>query len=138
MERTLVIFKPDCMEQRLVGTILSRFESAGLDIAGSKLMLLSKDVLLKHYEHIMCYPFFPKLLEFMRSRPVLVMALDGENAISKVRDLIGPTDSSTAPKGTIRGDFGENSMFNMMHASDSVESAQIELKRFFNETDFLK
>lgn len=131
MQKTFVIYKPDCMEKRVVGAVLSRFESAGFEVVGCKMMRLSPEVLREHYAHVASKPFYPEIEQFMSSRPVIVMALRGDNIVAKVRDLLGPTDSRKAPKGTIRGDFGTEMMKNVVHASDSDENAQIELKRFF-------
>jgi nucleoside-diphosphate kinase len=131
MEKTLIILKPDCMEKRLAGTVLDRFQTAGFDIVAAKLTRLSPALLAQHYAHIADKPFFPALAEFMGSRPVLVVALQGENAIARVRELLGPTDSTKAPKGTIRGDYGTNVSVNICHASDSPESAAAEIARFF-------
>ncbi|MFT4692675.1 MAG: nucleoside-diphosphate kinase [Limisphaerales bacterium] len=130
-ETTLVLFKPDCIEKQLSGEVLKRFQEAGLGIRGIKMMRLSEDVLREHYAHIADMPFFPEIVEFMQSSPVVALALVGENAIAQVRDLIGPTDSTAAPKGSIRGDFGLDKMKNICHASDSPEAATAELKRFF-------
>ncbi len=131
MERTFIICKPDAMEKRLVGTVLSRFEAAGFDIVGCKMGRLSPALLREHYAHVASKPFYPEIEAFMSSRPVVMVALQGENIVQRVRDLLGPTDSRKAPKGTIRGDFGTEMMKNVVHASDSVENAQIELARFF-------
>lgn len=131
MERTFIICKPDAMEKRLVGTVLSRFEAAGFDIVGCKMGRLSPALLREHYAHVASKPFYPEIEAFMSSRPVVMVALQGENIVQRVRDLLGPTDSRKAPKGTIRGDFGTEMMKNVVHASDSVENAKIELARFF-------
>ena len=131
MQKTFIIFKPDCMEKRVVGTVLSRFEAAGFTVVGCKMARLSAEVLREHYAHVADKPFYPEIEKFMRSRPVIMMALQGENVIQRVRDLLGPTDSRKAAKGTIRGDFGTEMMKNVVHASDSVENAQAELARFF-------
>jgi nucleoside-diphosphate kinase len=131
MEKTFVIFKPDCMEKRLVGTVLSRFEAAGFDVIGCKMTRLSPALLREHYAHVATKPFYPEIEAFMSSRPVIMIAMQGENIVQRVRDLLGPTDSRKAPKGTIRGDFGTEMMKNVVHASDSVDNAQAELARFF-------
>lgn len=131
MEKTFIIFKPDCMEKRLVGTVLQRFEAAGFDVIGCKMMRLSSALLREHYAHVASKPFYPEIEQFMSSRPVIALALRGENIVQKVRDLLGPTDSRKAPKGTIRGDFGTEMMKNVVHASDSVENGRIEIARFF-------
>ena len=131
MEKTLIIFKPDCMEKREVGNVLDRFERAGFSIIGCKMTQLSPKILKEHYAHVAKLPFYPEIEAFMSSRPVIVMALQGPSVVSKVRDLLGPTDSRKAPKGTIRGDFGTEMMKNVVHASDSVENAMAEIARFF-------
>ncbi len=137
MQKTFVIFKPDCMEQKHVGNVLGRFEQAGFEIVGCKLIRLSPQILRDHYAHVADKPFYPEIEEFMSARPVLVMALKGENIVAAVRDLLGPTDSRKAAKGTIRGDFGTDMMKNVVHASDSDENARIELARFFKSGELL-
>ena len=131
IEQTVVIFKPDAMEKRVVGTVLSRFEAEGFDVIGCKLARLTPEVLQVHYAHIIELPVYPRLVAFMISRPVVMMVLQGENAVQRVRAMLGPTDSTKAAKGTIRGDFGTNGMINVLHASDSPESGRIEIERFF-------
>ena len=135
MQKTFVIFKPDCMEKRLVGTVLARFEAAGFDVIGCKMALLSPALLREHYAHVADKPFYPAIEEFMHSRPVIMMALQGKDIVQRVRELLGPTDSRKAPKGTIRGDFGTEMMKNVVHASDSVENAKAELARFFKPNE---
>jgi nucleoside-diphosphate kinase len=102
MQKTLIIFKPDCMEKHLVGAVLDRFEKAGFGIVGCKMTRLSPPVLREHYAHVASLPFYPDIERFMGSRPVIVMVLEGENIVKRVRDLLGPTDSKKAAKGTIR------------------------------------
>jgi nucleoside-diphosphate kinase len=131
MEKTLIIFKPDCIEKRHVGNVLDRFEKAGFSIVACKMTQLTPQILREHYAHVAGMPFYPEIEKFMSSRPVIVIALQGQSVVSKVRDLLGPTDSRKAPKGTIRGDFGTEMMMNVVHASDSVENARTELARFF-------
>lgn len=126
------------MKKKLMGTVLSRFETEGFSVAGCKMMRLDSDLLQNHYSHIAHLPFFPEIEEFMSSEPVVVMILQGDGVIAKVRELLGPTDSTKAPAGTIRGDFGETVMINVVHASDSPEAAEDEIKRFFSESDFIK
>lgn len=135
MQKTFVIFKPDCMEQRHVGEVLGRFESAGFTIVGCKMARLTPALLREHYAHVADKPFYPEVEQFMSSRPVIMLALQGDNIVAKVRDLLGPTDSRKAAKGTIRGDFGTEMMKNVVHASDSDENAQLELKRFFKSDE---
>lgn len=132
-ETTLILFKPDCVQSRLVGEVLKRFEGEGFSIRGFKMMQLDDAILKEHYAHIADLPFFPDVASFMRSSPVIAMALSGENVIARVRDLLGPTDSTQAPKGTIRGDFGVDKMSNICHASDSTEAAEAEIHRFFQQ-----
>lgn len=131
MERTLILCKPDCVSRNLVGTVLDRFERAGLSIAATKMLRLTPALLTEHYSHLVDRPFFPEIVAFMQSQPVVAVILSGDNAVAKVRELLGPTDSRKAPKGTLRGDFGTGSMENIAHASDSVENAELEVKRFF-------
>jgi len=131
MQKTFVIFKPDCMEKRLVGSVLSRFEAAGFDVVGCKMARLTPALLREHYAHVADKPFYPEIEQFMSSRPVIMVALRGADVVQKVRDLLGPTDSRKAAKGTIRGDFGTEMMKNVVHASDSDENAKVELARFF-------
>ncbi len=131
METTLILLKPDCVLNRHVGNVLSRFEGQGFRICGIKVMPLDSALLREHYAHISDKPFFPEVEAFMQSSPVFAVALAGENVITRVRELTGPTDSRKAAKGTIRGDLGKDIMENVIHASDSPEGARAELKRFF-------
>jgi len=131
MQTTLILLKPDCIATGRVGEVIRRFEEAGFQIRGAKMFELSGELLREHYSHLLDKPFFPEIVTFMQSTPVIALALAGENAVDRVRTLIGPTDSKKAEKGTIRGDFGVDVMVNIAHASDSAENAAIELKRFF-------
>ena len=133
MEETLIIPKPDCMEKRIAGEVITRFENAGFDIVASKVTQLDGPILREHYAHVADMPFFPEIEAFMSSCPVMPMILRGENVIAQVRELLGPTNSKEAPKGTIRGDLGTDMMRNVVHASDSPESAAAEKARFFPE-----
>ncbi len=119
------------MDQKHVGEVVSRFEKAGFDIVGCKMTRLTATQLREHYAHVADKPFYPEIEAFMSSRPVIVLALRGENVVATVRDLLGPTDSRKAAKGTIRGDFGTEMMKNVVHASDSEENGKIEIARFF-------
>jgi len=131
MEKTLIIFKPDSAEKRKIGTIMAKFEKAGFDIVGCKMMQLNEDLLSQHYAHIRELDVYPTLVEFMSSRPVIVAVVMGDSVVKRVRKLIGPTDSTEAAPGTVRGDWGTNKMRNLIHASDSPENAAIEIDRFF-------
>ena len=132
MEKSLIIIKPDCMKAKNAGNVISRFEKEGFDICDCKMMTLTEELLKGHYSHLADKPFFPEIVEFMSSHPVIVKILQGDNAISRIRDLLGPTDSTVAEKGTIRGDLGIDKQRNVCHASDSPEAAEDEIKRFFS------
>lgn len=134
-ETTMILLKPDAIEKHLTGTVLARFQAAGFVIRAIKMMQLDETILRDHYAHITHIPVFPQLLAFMQRTPVIALVLEGHDAIAKVRDLIGPTNSQAAAPGTIRGDFGENMMVNVCHASDSCESAAIEINRFFHPSE---
>jgi nucleoside-diphosphate kinase len=138
-ETTLILFKPDAITKNLTGEVLARYAKEGFLIRGIKMMTLSDELLAEHYSHIADMPFFPSVREFMQETPVIALALEGDSVITRVRDLLGPTDSTTAPAGTIRGDFGDKSgdskMRNVCHASDSPEAAAAEIKRFFDEAE---
>lgn len=131
MQRSLILLKPDCLEKRVAGQVITRFEDNGYSIIATKMIQLDEQLLLEHYAHVADLPFFPEIAGFMSSRPVLALVLEGEDVIKGVRDLLGPTDSTTAPSGTIRGDLGTDRMKNVAHASDSPESALVEINRFF-------
>lgn len=135
-ERTLILFKPDCVRKNLSGVILQRLLAEGFRLRGLKMIQLNDAILREHYAHIIDLvidgePLFPKLSAFMQSSPVVALVLSGPGVITRVRTILGPTNSLKADKGTIRGDFGTNSMLNICHASDSPESAEVEINRFF-------
>ncbi|MFA5929492.1 MAG: nucleoside-diphosphate kinase [Candidatus Micrarchaeia archaeon] len=131
MERTLIILKPDAVQRGLLGAVLSRFESRGFSIAGMKMVKLSAATLKEHYAHIADKPFFPGIASFMSSSPVVVAVIEGKEAVECVRSMCGPTNARKAAPGTIRGDFSLSMQCNVIHASDSAESAQKEIARFF-------
>ena len=131
MERTLIIFKPDAVQRGLCGQILSRFENKGLQIVGMKFMRIPAQTAETHYAPHKGKPFYEGLVKFMTSSPVVVLALQGKNAIAICRKMMGATFGSNAEPGTIRGDFGVSNSFNLIHGSDSPESAQRELGLFF-------
>jgi nucleoside-diphosphate kinase len=130
-EKSLIIIKPDAVQRNLVGEIISRFERKGLKIIGLKMTSIEDALLEEHYSHIKDKPFFPGIRDFMKSCPVIVMAITGINTISSIRLLVGPTKAWEANSGTIRGDFSLSTQSNIVHASDSVENGEIEVKRFF-------
>lgn len=123
------------MSKKLWGKVLDRFAEQGFEIAGCKMMRLSNSLLREHYAHVADKPFYPEIEAFMSSEPVIALVLKGENVIENVRTLLGPTNSQQAPKGTIRGDFGDNMMVNVCHASDGPETAKQEIARFFRDDE---
>lgn len=131
MEQTLIILKPSAISRALVGDVITRFQRKGLIISGIKMMQLSEAILREHYAHLVDRPFFPTLLRSMMATPVIVMVLSGKDAVAVVRGMTGATNSRNAAPGTIRGDFGMSGQENIIHASDSVENAAIEVRRFF-------
>ena len=135
MEKTLVLLKPDCLEKKVAGQVIGRFEDKGYKIKASKMLMLDNSLLHEHYSHVADLPFFPDIASFMSSQPVLALILEGDQVIQGVRNLLGSTDSNVAPAGTIRGDFGTDKMKNVVHASDSQESAATEIDRFFKPGD---
>ncbi|MEI8197709.1 MAG: nucleoside-diphosphate kinase [Phycisphaerae bacterium] len=130
-ERTLIILKPDALQRALVGKIISRFEEKGLQLVGMKMLTISPELAAKHYAPHVGKPFYESLLRFMTSSPVVVMCLQGKGAIEIARKMMGATFGFKAEPGTIRGDFGVSSSFNLIHGSDSPESAQTELALWF-------
>ena len=137
METTLIILKPDAVQRGLMGRIIARFEDKGLQIVGAKLMQISQDLAARHYADHQAKPFYPGLVRFMTSAPVLVLAVRGVGAITICRNLMGATFGSKAAAGTIRGDFGVSNSFNLIHGSDGPEAAQRELELFFNAGEVL-
>lgn len=137
MERTLIILKPDAVQRGLIGEIISRFERKGLQVAGMKMMVIPPSVAETHYAPHKEKPFYPGLVRFMTSGPVVVMALQGVNAITIARNLMGATFGSKAAPGTIRGDYGVSNAYNLIHGSDSPEAAEKELNLFFKKEELL-
>jgi nucleoside-diphosphate kinase len=135
VERTLSIVKPDAVAKNVVGEIYSRFEKSGLQIVASRMLRLSEAVAGGFYAEHSERPFFPALIEFMTSGPVVVQVLEGESAISKNRELMGATNPQEAEAGTIRADFAESIDANAVHGSDSVESAAREIAYFFADSE---
>lgn len=131
----MIILKPDCVQRNLIGEIVSRFEKKGLKIVGMKMLHLNDEILVEHYAHIADKPFFPGVRDFMKASPVIVMALEGFEAISVIRLILGVTKSRIADVGSIRGDFSMSVAANLVHASDSADAAKTELARFFTPTE---
>lgn len=135
MERTLVLLKPDAVQRGLLGEILSRFEHKGLKLIGMKMMQLSDELLDEHYSHLNHLPFFGEIKIFMMLTPVIALCWEGVNCVETVRRLCGVTKSWEADPGTIRGDYGMSIQANLVHASDSLETAAKEVPRFFKDND---
>lgn len=130
-ERTLVLLKPCTVKRNLIGEIISIFERKGLRVVGLKMMQLTDELLSEHYAHLADKPFFQRVKDSMMATPVVAIALEGVDAIEVVRTLAGPTNGRKALPGTIRGDYSMSFQENIVHASDSPETAAVELKRFF-------
>lgn len=135
MEKTLVILKPSCVQRAFMGEVISRFEKKGLRLAGIKMMQLNDAILNEHYAHLKDRPFFGRVKQSMQESPVIVQCWEGIDAAKVVRNLIGVTNGRLAAAGTIRGDFSMSAQENIVHASDSAESAKIELARFFLDNE---
>lgn len=135
MERTLVILKPSAIARELVGAIVDRFQRRGLIIQGLKMIQLDDTLLREHYAHLVDRPFFQSIAQSMKATPVIVMALAGLDAVNVVRAMTGATNGRSAATGTIRGDYCVSNQENIVHASDSVENAKIEIKRFFSDNE---
>ncbi len=134
-EKTLIIIKPDALNRSLVGEIISRFERKGLKMVGLKMIQLNDEILKEHYSHLADKPFFPRIANFMKGWPVIVMVLEGLEAVDSVRLITGITLGRKADAGTIRGDFSMSIQANIVHASDSVENAKEEVARFFTKDE---
>jgi nucleoside-diphosphate kinase len=137
MQRTLIIFKPDCVQRRLVGEILRRFETKGLRVAALKLLQVSRELGEQHYGEHQGKPFFPGLIDFITGGPVVVGVLEGNEAISVVRTMLGATNGVAAAPGTIRGDFSISKQNNLIHGSDSPESATREMALWFQPQEIV-
>src|SRR5438128_1558693 len=138
MEKTLIILKPDTLQRNLVGQVITRFEQKGLQLVALKMMRISQELAARHYEAHQARPFYPGLVKFMTSSPVIVLALQGKDTIAIARNLMGATFGSKAAPGTIRGDFGVSNSFNLIHGSDSPEAAARELSLFFKAGEIVE
>jgi nucleoside-diphosphate kinase len=138
MERTLIIFKPDAVNRLLVGRILARFEDKGLRIAAMKLQQSPREQVEQHYEVHRQRSFYASLVEFMTAGPVILAVLEGPGAVSVVRNLLGVTDGREAAPGTVRGDFGLDKQYNLVHASDGPETARTEIELFFQPEEIVE
>ncbi|GAX59692.1 nucleoside diphosphate kinase [Candidatus Scalindua japonica] len=138
MQKTLVIIKPDAVQRRLIGKVISRFEEKGLEIIGLKMTTISEKLAKENYSIHNGKDYFEKLIKFMTSGPVVMLVLRGENTIEVTRKLMGATFGYEATPGTIRGDFAMSKRFNLIHGSDSVESAEREISLFFENGDLMQ
>ena len=137
MERTLIILKPDCIQRRLIGRIIQRFEEKGLTLAAMKLMHIERSLAERHYAVHKGKPFYDGLLAYITSGPVVVMVLSGSGCIGIARKMMGKTFGFDAEPGTIRGDFGASKTFNLIHGSDSPDAAEQEISLYFSPKELL-
>lgn len=135
MERTLILIKPDAISRGLTGNIISRFEAKGLKLVGIKFLKLTDALLNEHYSHLADKPFFGGTKRFMQSTPVIAICLEGLDCVETVRLMCGITKAREAAPGTIRGDWAMSIQANLVHASDTVETANAEVKRFFDDSE---
>ena len=138
MEKTLILIKPDAIQRELVGEIIKRIEKKGFKIIGLKMIKLSDQILKIHYLHLSDKPFFGEIKEFMKATPVICMCIEGMDAIETIRKLCGVTRAREASPGTIRGDLAMSIQCNLIHASDSKETADTEIQRFFNDDELFE
>ena len=131
MERSLVLLKPDCVQRRLMGQVISRFENKGLNIIAMKMLQVTPDLAKQHYAEHVEKPFYPGLEKFITGAPVVAMIIEGLEAVSVVREMLGATSGLKAAAGTIRGDFSSSRQMNLVHASDGAESAEREINLYF-------
>jgi nucleoside-diphosphate kinase len=137
MQQTLVLLKPDCLHRRLAAAILGRFEQKGLRLVGVKLVRPSRSLAEQHYAVHKGKPFYDSLLTFLTSGPTLAVVLEGRDAVAVVRQLMGPTDGTKAPPGTIRGDYAISVQNNLIHGSDSPENAAAEIQLWFKPDELV-
>ncbi len=135
MEKTLILFKPDCVQRRLVGRVLARFEEKGLNVVAMKMMRVTPELAKRHYAEHVKKPFYPALEGFITGGPIVAAVLEGLEAIRVVRDMLGATNGLKAAPGTIRGDFSSSRQMNLVHASDGLEAAQREIELYFNDNE---
>lgn len=137
-ERTLLLIKPDAMQRGLVGEILARFERKGFKVVGLKMLQMSKEMAKEHYAHLVSKPFYHDLEKFITCQPIVAAVVEGKEAVEVTRLIVGPTNASKAPGGTVRGDFSNSTSRNVIHASDSKETAEKEIKRFFKPAELFE
>ncbi|MDD5022676.1 MAG: nucleoside-diphosphate kinase [Candidatus ainarchaeum sp.] len=134
-EKTLILLKPDAVQRGYIGNIVSRFENKGLKIVGMKMIHITSSLSKEHYAHLVSKPFYSDLEKFITSCPVVAMVLEGKEAVEVVRNICGPTNARKALAGTIRGDLSNSTSRNVIHASDSKETAEKEIPRFFKKEE---
>jgi nucleoside-diphosphate kinase len=134
-ERTLLLIKPDAVQRGLIGEIVRRFERKGFKVVGMKMLKMTKELAKEHYAHLVSKPFYPDLEKFITSNPIVAMAIEGKDAVEVTRTIVGPTNASKAPGGSIRGDLSNSTSRNVIHASDSKETAAKEMPRFFKPNE---
>ena len=135
MERSLVLLKPDCVQRRLMGEIITRFENKGLNIIGMKMLQVTPDMAKQHYAEHVEKPFYPGLEAFITGGPIVALCVEGIDVIQVVRDMLGATNGRNAAPGTVRGDYSASRQMNLVHASDSEESATRELELYFDPSE---
>src|SRR5262249_3860068 len=138
MQRTLILLKPDCVQRRLIGEVIQRFERKGLRLVGMKLLQASRDLAEKHYAVHKGKPFYDSLLKFILAGPTVAMVWEGREAVAVARTLMGPTDGTKAPPATIRGDFAISVQNNLVHGSDSPENAAMEIALWFRPEELVE
>ena len=138
MERTLVLLKPDCMQRRLMGRVISRFEEKGLNIIAMKMLQVTPELAKKHYAEHVSKPFYPGLEKFITASPIVAMVVEGLEVIRVVRDILGATSGLKAAAGTIRGDFSSSRQMNLVHASDGPEAAAREITLYFAPNEIIE
>ena len=136
-ERTLILIKPDALQRRLAGKLISRLEEKGLKLIGLKMLQITPELSQRHYAEHVDKPFYPLLEAFITSAPVIALAAEGPEAISVVRTMMGPTQGRDAPPGTIRGDYGLSRQMNLMHGSDGPQAAEREIDIYFSDEELL-
>lgn len=135
MERSLILLKPDCVQRRLMGEIITRFEKKGLNIIAMKMLQVTPELAQQHYAEHVEKPFYPGLEAFITGAPVVAMVIEGIEAISVVRDTLGATNGRNAAPGTVRGDYSSSRQMNLVHASDGEESAAREINLYFDDDE---
>lgn len=134
-ERSLIILKPDTVHRGLIGAIITRIENRGFKIVAMKMANIPQEKLDEHYWHLTSKPFYPEIVAYMTLGPVVFLIIEGENAVNGIRQLCGATDPAKAAMGTVRADYATTIRYNLIHASDSVENADAEITRFFDESE---